>query len=111
MVAKTGIKIVWPQGPRRDEQNVAAVLAELEQHAPRFAGRAVLLVPQRGGVDAPVRKSTPLLQLLAQAVPQTAAATMVFRGPDGAGRDHFEVLHSTVGSMPVGATYADPRGR
>ncbi|MEC9046807.1 MAG: hypothetical protein VYA51_02250 [Planctomycetota bacterium] len=94
-----------------DEQHLAKVLAELEQHVPRFVGRAVLLVIQRDGVDAPVRKASPLVQLLSQAVPQAAAATLVFRGPDAEGRDHFEAVHSTVAAIPVGATFADPRRR
>ncbi|MCK5944875.1 MAG: hypothetical protein KAI24_23000 [Planctomycetes bacterium] len=92
-----------------DEAHLRAIVAELEVHLPRFAGRAVLLVPQRGGVDVPVRKTTPLVQLLGQAIPQAAAATLVFRGPDAQGRPHFQVLHSTLRAMPVGGAFADPR--
>ncbi|MGC6488865.1 MAG: hypothetical protein ACON4Z_14555 [Planctomycetota bacterium] len=94
-----------------DDAHLAAVLAELEQALPRFVGRAVLLVPQRDGVDAPVRRRTRLAELLAQAVPQAAAATLLFRGGDAEGRAHFEVLHSLVPHLPAGATFADPRAK
>ena len=94
-----------------DEAHLTALVGELEQHLARFTGRAVLLVPRRDGADVPVRRATPLVQLLAQAFPQTAAATLVFRGPDDQGRDHFEVLHSNVAELPVGVAFADPRSK
>jgi hypothetical protein len=92
-----------------DDAHLAAVLGELERAMPHFVGRSVLLVPQRGGADAPVRRPTRLVELLGQAVPQGAAATLVFRGPDAEGRPHFEVLHSAAPGLPVGGTFADPR--
>lgn len=94
-----------------DEAHLQAIVGELEVHLPRFAGRAVLLVPQQNGVDVPVRKSSPLVQLLGQAVPQVAAATLVFRGPDAQGRPHFQVLHSNLRALPVGGTFGDPRAK
>ena len=92
-----------------EDAHLAAVLGELEAASRGFVGRAVLLVPQRDGVDAPVRRSTRLSALLAQAVSQAAAATLVYRGPDDQGRDHFLTLHSAVPRLPPGATFADPR--
>ncbi len=92
-----------------DDAHLAAVEAELQAHLPRFRGRAVLLVQQAGGVDAPVRRSTPLAVMLARVVPSSAAATLVFRGPDAQGRPHFQVLHSTLRAFPTGATFGDPR--
>lgn len=92
-----------------DDAHLAAVEAELQAHLPRFRGRAVLLVPQAGGVDAPVRRSTPLAVMMARVVPSSAAATLVFRGPDAQGRPHFQVLHSTLRALPTGATFGDPR--
>ena len=94
-----------------DEAHLSALVGELEQHIARFTGRAVLLVPRRDGADVPVRRATPLVELLAQAFPQAAAATLVFRGPDDQGRDHFEVLHSNVAELPVGVAFADPRAK
>ena len=92
-----------------DPGHVAAVEAELQAHLPRFSGRAVLLIPNQGGVDAPVRRQTPLASMLGRVVPSGAAATLVFRGPDAQGRPHFQVLHSSLRAMPVGATFGDPR--
>jgi len=85
------------------------VAAELQGSLDKLQGRAVLLVLQRDGQDVPVRRVTSLFNVLAQIVPQAAAATLVFRGPDEQGRDHFQVLHSADGGLPVGAAYADPR--
>ena len=92
-----------------DAGHLQAVSAELQAHLPRLRGRAVLLIPQAGGADVPVRKPTPLVQLLGQVVPTGAAATLVFRGPDAQGRPHFQVLHSTLRALPVGAVFGDPR--
>jgi hypothetical protein len=94
-----------------DPAHVAAVQAELAQHLPRLRGRAVLLVPRVDDQDVPVRKPDALLEALRQSVPAAAAATLVFRGPDAQGRPHFQVLHSTLRALPVGATFADPRAR
>ncbi len=91
------------------EEHLQAVLAELNEHLAKFTGRAVLLVVQDRGDDRPVRAVTPLARLLAQAVPQTASATLLFRGPDDQGRPHFEVLHSSVAALPVGGAFGDPR--
>ena len=92
-----------------DNDHMLAVVAELQEVLPKFQGRAVLLVMQRDGQDVPLRRATSLFKLLAQIVPQAAAATLIFRGPDDQGRDHFEVLHSAAGDLSVGAAYADPR--
>jgi hypothetical protein len=94
-----------------DAENLTAVASELEPHLPRLRGRAVLLVLRAGGSDVPVRKPDALVERLARLVPQTAAATLVFRGPDAQGRPHFQVLHSVARALPVGATFADPRAR
>ena len=92
-----------------DNDHMTAVVAELQEVLPKFQGRAVLLVMQRDGQDVPLRRATSLFKLLAQIVPQAAASTLVFRGPDDQGHDHFEVLHSAAGDLSVGAAYADPR--
>ena len=92
-----------------DDNHVNEVAAELQGSLDKLKGRAVLLVLQRDGQDVPVRRVTSLFNVLAQIVPQAAAATLVFRGPDEQGRDHFQVLHSADGGLPVGAAYADPR--
>lgn len=92
-----------------EDAHLAAVQAELQAHLPRFRGRAVLLVPQTGGADTPVRRATPLAVMLARVVPSGAAATLIFRGPDAQGRPHFQVLHSTLRALPIGATFGDPR--
>jgi hypothetical protein len=90
-------------------EHLAAVEAQLAEHLPRLARRSVLLVLQRGGQDVPVRKPDALVDLLRRLVPTTAAATLVFRGPDAQGRPHFQVLHSTLRALPVGGTFGDPR--
>jgi hypothetical protein len=92
-----------------DPAHLAAVEAELQAHLPRFRGRSVLLVPRAGQLDVPVRKPDALVALLSRVVPTTAAATLVFRGPDAQGRPHFQVLQSTLRALPVGATFGDPR--
>lgn len=92
-----------------DEAHLAAVEAQLQEHLPRLRGRSVLLVLRAGDQDVPVRKPEPLVELLRRVVPATAAATLVFRGPDAQGRPHFQVLHSTLRALPVGATFGDPR--
>jgi len=94
-----------------DARHLDAIRAELEPQLGRFRGRAVLLVPRANGADVPVRKPDALVERLARLVPTAAAATLVFRGPDAQGRPHFQVLHSTVRALPVGATFADPRSR
>jgi hypothetical protein len=92
-----------------DDAHIAAIEAELQGHLPRFSGRAVLLIPHVDGVDAPVRRQTPLAAMLGRVVPTGAAATLVFRGPDAQGRPHFQVLHSSLRALPVGGTFGDPR--
>ncbi|MCU0863457.1 MAG: hypothetical protein MUC36_06680 [Planctomycetes bacterium] len=94
-----------------EADHLAAVEAQLSEHLPRLARRSVLLVLQRGGQDVPVRKSDALVDLLRRVVSGGAAATLVFRGPDAQGRPHFQVLHSTLRALPVGATFGDPRQR
>lgn len=94
-----------------DAAHVAAVEADLQRNLPRFAGRAVLLVLRAGGQDVPVRRLDPMVEMLRRTVPAAAAATLVFRGPDGQGRPHFQALHSRVPALPAGATFADPRAR
>jgi hypothetical protein len=89
----------------------AQVEAEVQQHGARFRGRAVLLVLRDGERDVPVRRVDALVQTLARAVPATAAATLVFRGPDDKGRPHFQAVHSRLAALPSGATFADPRAR
>jgi len=91
--------------------HLAAVEAELQQHLPRFQGRAVLLVLRADGRDVPVRRVDPLVDLLRRTVPATAAATLFFRGPDAEGRPHFEAVHSRLASLPAGTTFVDPRAR
>ena len=94
-----------------DAAHVAAVEAALQAHAPRFRGRSVLLVLRNGGLDVPVRKTDAMVAMLGRVVSATAAATLVFRGPDAQGRPHFQVLHSTLRALPVGAAFGDPRAR
>lgn len=94
-----------------DPSHLAAVEAELQGHLPRLRGRSVLVVPRSGDRDVPVRKADALVDLLRRVVPATAAATLVFRGPDAQGRPHFQVLQSTLRALPVGAVFADPRTR
>ncbi|HEB51689.1 MAG TPA: hypothetical protein ENI87_00380 [bacterium] len=92
-----------------DPAHVAAVEQELRGHLARFRGRAVLVVPQRDGVDVPIRRQNAMVEMLARVVPAGAAATLVYRGPDAQGRPHFQVLHSTLRALPVGGTFGDPR--
>jgi hypothetical protein len=92
-----------------DAAHLAAVEAELQSHLPRFGGRAVLLVPHHNGVDAPVRRQTPLASVLGRVVSVGAAATLIFRGPDPQGRPHFQVVHSSIQGLPVGVNFGDPR--
>jgi hypothetical protein len=92
-----------------DDAHVASVRQQLEAHLPRFRGRCVMLVLRAGAADVPVRRSDALVAMLTQLVPTGAAATLVFRGPDAQGRPHFQVVHSTLRAMPVGATFGDPR--
>jgi hypothetical protein len=91
--------------------HAAAVEAQLQENLPRFQRRSVLLVLQRAGIDVPVRKADPLVDALLRTVPSAAAATLVFRGPDAQGRPHFQVVHSSLRALPVGATFGDPRVR
>ncbi len=92
-----------------DEAHLARVAAQLQQHLPKFRGRCVMLVLRRDGQDVPVRREEPLVATLRQLVPTTAAATLVFRGPDAQGRPHFQVIASSLRAMPVGAVFGDPR--
>jgi len=94
-----------------DDAHLASLESELQSHLPRFRGRAVLVVPQDGDADVPVRRTTAFVQMVARVVPNAAAATLVFRGPDAQGRPHFQVLHSTLRALPVGAAFGDPRAR
>ena len=94
-----------------DAAHVAAVEADLQRNLTRLHGRAVLLVLRAGGQDVPVRRFDPMVEMLRRTVPASAAATLVFRGPDDKGRPHFQALHSRVPALPAGATFADPRAR
>lgn len=92
-----------------DDAHVAAVQQQLQEHLARFRGRCVMLILRSQGQDVPVRRPEPLVAMLGQVVATTAAATLVFRGPDAQGRPHFQVLHSTLRALPRGATFGDPR--
>lgn len=92
-----------------DEQQVAAIVQTLTAMQPAFVGRAVLLVLRDGQTDVPLRADSPLARAARGAVGATAAATLLFRGPDAAGRAHFTVAQSKLLSLPVGAAFADPR--
>ncbi len=92
-----------------DAAHVAAVQQQLQEHLARFRGRCVMLILRSNGQDVPVRRPEALATMLGQVVATTAAATLVFRGPDAQGRPHFQVLHSTLRAMPRGATFGDPR--
>ncbi|MBZ0151694.1 MAG: hypothetical protein K8J09_09200, partial [Planctomycetes bacterium] len=94
-----------------NEAHLTTLETQLSEHLPRFRGRAVLLVLRQGGQDVPVRKNDAQVDLLRRLVPGTAAATLVFRGPDAQGRPHFQVLHSTLRALPAGSVFADPRAR
>lgn len=94
-----------------DDAHVAAVQQQLQDHLVRFSGRCVMLILRSQGQDVPVRRPEPLVAMLGQVVASTAAATLVFRGPDAQGRPHFQVLHSTLRALPRGATFGDPRQR
>ena len=89
--------------------HLSAVEAELGQHLPRLRGRAVLLIPQADGGDLPARRPNPLTTVATRLVSSSAAATLVFRGPDAQGRPHFQVLHSTLPTLPTGTNVGDPR--
>jgi hypothetical protein len=89
----------------------AAVQQALQPHLDKFRGRCVMVVLRAGDQDVPVRREVALLAVLRQTLPQTAAATLVFRGPDAQGRPHFQVLHSTLRALPVGGAFADPRAK
>ncbi|MCA8977492.1 MAG: hypothetical protein KDC98_22405, partial [Planctomycetes bacterium] len=92
-----------------DAAHLAAVEQELTAHLPRLSRRAVMVVLQQNGVDAPVRKPDAMVEMLRRVLPTTAAATLIFRGPDAQDRPHFQVLHSTLRALPIGATFFDPR--
>jgi hypothetical protein len=92
-------------------EDLAQLESELASHVARLRGRAALFVLRHGEADVPVRRSNAVVELLGRVVPQGAAATLVFRGPDAQGRPHFQVLHSTLRALPVGSAFADPRAR
>ncbi|MCR9246237.1 MAG: hypothetical protein NXI31_14495 [bacterium] len=92
-----------------DAAHLAAIEQQLVASLPKFARRGVMVVLQQGGVDVPVRKTDAMVDLLGRVLPQTAAATMLFRGPDAQGRPHFQVIHSSLRALPVGANFRDPR--
>lgn len=94
-----------------DAAQLAAVEAELQANLARFRGRSVLIVPRQNGQDVPVRKPDAFVELVRRVVPNGAAATLLFRGPDAQGRPHFQVLHSSLRALPVGSVFADPRAR
>ncbi|MCA8953964.1 MAG: hypothetical protein KDE27_30925, partial [Planctomycetes bacterium] len=73
------------------------------------ARRAVMVVLQENGADVAVRKPMPIVDVLRRVLSASAAATLIFRGPDAQGRPHFQVLHSSLRAMPVGANFRDPR--
>jgi hypothetical protein len=92
-----------------DAAHLQRVEAELQAMAPQLAGQAVLLVLRRGTGDVPVRREDALVSLLRRHCAAVAAATLVFRGADAGGRPFFQVTHSTVAGLAVGAAIADPR--
>jgi len=94
-----------------DAAHLAAIEAELQANLPRFRGRSVLIVPRQNGQDVPVRKPDAFVEVVRRVVPNGAAATLLFRGPDAQGRPHFQVLHSSLRALPVGSVFADPRVR
>ncbi|MFO1077040.1 MAG: hypothetical protein U1E73_04855 [Planctomycetota bacterium] len=89
--------------------HIAAIERELAAHLPRLQRRCAMVVLQRGGEDVPVRRTDAMVAMLQRVLPQGPAASMVFRGPDAQGRPHFQVVHSTLRALPVGATFLDPR--
>lgn len=91
--------------------HLAAIAGQLAAHLPRLQRRAVMVVLQQNGQDLAVRKPDAMVDLLRRTLPNGAAATLIFRGPDAQGRPHFQVLHSSLRAMPVGATFLDPRPR
>lgn len=94
-----------------DAAELTAVEAELQANLSRFRGRSVLIVPRQAGQDVPVRKPDAFVEMVRRVVPNGAAATLLFRGPDAQGRPHFQVLHSSLRALPVGSVFADPRAR
>ncbi|MBL9078469.1 MAG: hypothetical protein JNL08_13250 [Planctomycetes bacterium] len=94
-----------------DAAHLQRVEAELQALRPRLEGTAVLLVLRRAGADVPVRREDELVAALRRHCAGVAAATLVFRGPDAAGRPFFQVTHSAVAGLAAGAAIADPRPR
>ncbi len=92
-------------------QGPAPVEAALLGMSAAFRGRAILLVLRNDGVDVPARIDSEVLQAARRIVAAAAAATLVFRGPDAQGRPHFQVVHSTLRALPIGAAFGDPRKR
>ncbi len=93
------------------DQHAANVAASLTAMQAAFAGRAILLVVRNGGADVPVRSDSMLVRAARAAVGATAAATLVFRGPDAQGRPHFSVVQSRLRALPVGSAFHDPRAK
>ena len=91
------------------DEHAADVAASLAAMQAAFAGRAILLVLRKDGKDVPVRGNSTLVRAASGAVAATAAATMVFRGPDEQGRPHFTVVQSRLRGLRVGAAIGDPR--
>jgi hypothetical protein len=94
-----------------DPAPIAAIEQELRGHLGRLQHRAVMIVLQQAGRDLPVRKPDPMVDMLRRTLSAAAAASLIFRGPDAQGRPHFQVLHSTLRALPVGAPFRDPRAK
>jgi hypothetical protein len=88
------------------EAEVARRLAEMQS---RLEGGRVLVVLRHGGRDVPLRRNLPPMDAARRLIEPIAAATMVFRGGDAAGRPFFQVTASKLDGLAVGAHIADPR--
>lgn len=92
------------------EAHTANVMAKLEQLAPDFDGRRVLLTLRDGDRELPITDTDALAATLRAWLEPKVPAILLHRGRDRASRTpFFEVVHSTLEALPVGTKVRDPR--
>lgn len=92
-----------------DSEERDKVMEACQGHAELLTGRRVLLTAREDGRDRPVRDQDATITAVRGLVDPLSAATLVFRGADAQRRRFFEVVHSSVDSLKVGARVGDPR--
>ncbi len=89
-----------------EDPAVATALAEIGE---QLEGRRVLLVFRDGNRELDAQIEHPAVRAVCARLAPVAAAVLLFRMKQGAVAAHFEVVHSTLDELAVGARMRDPR--